>query len=127
MRYLSKSEVISIHRKIERDYHIEDTIVQPNLLDSIIDIPKRTFFGQEMFPTIEDKAAALMKELIKLHPFLDGNKKTGFLAALMFLELNGYTIKRERTGEIELCFDTAICTVDVNDISTWISENRRRR
>ena len=78
MRYLSKSEVISIHRKIQRDYHKEDTIVQPNLLDSIIDIPKRTFFGQEMFPTIEDKAAALMKELIKLHPFLDGNKKTGF-------------------------------------------------
>jgi len=127
MRYLSKSDIFSIHRRIEREYNIESTIIQPGLIDSIIDAPKRAFFGQEIHKTIDEKAAALMKELIKSHPFLDGNKKTGFLAALMFLELNGYTVKREREGEIELCYGAAICTTDIDDISLWISSNSRRK
>ena len=61
-------------------------------LESALAQPQMTFGGEDLYPTLVDKAAALGYALIKNHPFLDGNKRTGHAAMEVFLVLNGYEI-----------------------------------
>jgi death-on-curing protein len=61
-------------------------------LESAAAQPRMTFEGQELYPTLPDKAAALGFSLIQDHPFLDGNKRTGHAALETFLVLNGHEI-----------------------------------
>ena len=59
-----------------------------DLLGMIAETPSRTTFGTEIHCTIYEKAAALMQEVIRLHPFRDGNKRAGLLSACVMLALN---------------------------------------
>ena len=61
----------------------------PSLLASAAERPQTVLFGQEQFPTLLDKAAALMHSLARFHPLIDGNKRLAWLATITFLELNG--------------------------------------
>lgn len=64
-----------------------------NLLMSAVETPKGQMFGQDLYPTIYDKAAAYLYHIVCNHPFNDGNKRTGFGAALLFLKANSIPIK----------------------------------
>lgn len=59
-------------------------------LESAVAQPEMTFDGDDLYPTITDKAAALGYSLIQNHPFLDGNKRAGHATMEVFLLLNGY-------------------------------------
>ena len=61
-------------------------------LESAVAQPKMTFGREDLYPTIIEKASALGFSLIKNHPFLDGNKRTGHAAMEIFLVLNGMEI-----------------------------------
>lgn len=63
------------------------------LLDSALNAPFQTFGGEDMYKSIQAKAAKLAFSLINNHPFIDGNKRIGTLAMLAFLEINGVEIK----------------------------------
>ncbi|HHV62981.1 MAG TPA: type II toxin-antitoxin system death-on-curing family toxin [Firmicutes bacterium] len=99
MRYLSKTEVLFIHIYIIDEYFAslkspEENrgVVDPAALDSAVSLPAQTFDGQELYKDIFWKVAALFRSIIKDHPFLDGNKRTAAMAALMFLDANGYRL-----------------------------------
>ncbi len=62
------------------------------MLESALAQPLMTFGGEELYPTIGDKASALGFSLIKNHPFIDGNKRIGHAAMETFLVLNGHEI-----------------------------------
>ena len=62
-------------------------------LESAVAQPRMTFGGSDLYPTIADKASALGYSLIKNHPFMDGNKRTGHAAMEVFLVLNGLEIQ----------------------------------
>jgi len=59
-----------------------------NLLDMSVNAPFQTFGGNDLYPSIIDKAAHLVYSLIKNHPFLDGNKRIGVTAMIAFLKSN---------------------------------------
>ncbi|WP_256874969.1 type II toxin-antitoxin system death-on-curing family toxin [Nostoc sp. C052] len=61
-------------------------------LESAIAQPQMTFAGEELYPTIAEKASALGFSLIKNHPFIDGNKRVGHAAMEVFLVLNSFEI-----------------------------------
>lgn len=63
-----------------------------NLLSMAAAAPARTAFGTEMFNTVFEKAACMMQEIIRLHPFSDGNKRAGLLSTCVLLELNNIRI-----------------------------------
>ena len=63
-----------------------------HLLSMIAETPSRITFGTETHHTVYEKAAALMQETIRLHPFRDGNKRAGLLAGCVLLALNGVRI-----------------------------------
>lgn len=61
-------------------------------LESALAQPRMTFGGEDLYPTLVEKASALGFSLMKNHPFVDGNKRTGHAAMETFLVLNGYEI-----------------------------------
>lgn len=93
MRYLTVNEVLDIYREVMRQSGEAMGIRDLGALESAIAQPRMTFGGDELYPTIAEKAAALGFSLIQNHPFVDGNKRTGHAAMEAFLVLNGYEIE----------------------------------
>jgi len=88
--FLTFAEVIEIH-----DYQIENFggasgLRDIELLKSAIGMPSATFGGTFLHPTIYEMASAYLFHLVENHPFVDGNKRVGAMAALVFLDLNGF-------------------------------------
>ena len=92
MRYLTLSEAFEIYRRIMERSGGTVGIHSLGALESALAQPRLTFGGEELYPTIVEKAAALGFSLIKNHPFVDGNKRTGHAAMETFLFLNGFEI-----------------------------------
>lgn len=87
---LTFAEIIEIH-----DYQIAHFggsagLRDIELLKSAIGMPSATFGGEYLHPSIIEMAAAYLYHLVENHPFVDGNKRVGAMAALVFLDLNGY-------------------------------------
>ena len=92
MRYLTLIEVLELHRRIIEQSGGASGIRDLGLLDSAIAQPHMTFGGEELYPNLLEKAAALGFSIIMNHPFVDGNKRTGHAATETFLVLNGMEI-----------------------------------
>lgn len=91
-----------------------------------VNVPHRVIYGFEPYATLIEKAAALYSEIAKLHPFVDGNKRTAHLASVIFLELNGYLFNPKTDEAIRMAVETAICNIDVQELASWISNNTIR-
>ena len=88
-RLLSAEDVLAIARvAIGGDPAVRDL----GLLDSACHRPSSTVFGEDAYPTLTLKAAALLHSLTANHPFVDGNKRTAWLATVVFLRDNGATV-----------------------------------
>ncbi len=125
MKYLSLKDVKKIHTELEEIYGLDSTILQPSNLESAVEAPQRAFYETEIYKTLSEKSAALMSNLIKLHPFADGNKRTGFLATLLFLDQNGRTFSRDTDEDEEACRNTAKCTLGICQLSVWIQNKSK--
>lgn len=92
-------------------------------LESVIATQTQNIFDEELYPSIINKAAAMIRSIIADHPFVDGNKRTAMLAGLTLLEMN--KIKLTITSEEleDFAIKTAINHLDVTKISNWIQEH----
>ncbi len=92
MRYVSLMEVLELHRQIIEQSSGAFGIRDLGLLKSAIAQPLMTFGGEDLYPSVIEKAIALGFSIIMNHPFVDGNKRTGHAAMEVFLILNGMEI-----------------------------------
>ncbi|MDM9385389.1 type II toxin-antitoxin system death-on-curing family toxin [Chlorogloeopsis sp. ULAP01] len=92
MRFLTLIEVLELHRRVIEQSGGAFGIRDVGLLESAIAQPRMTFGGEELYPSLLEKAAALGFSIIMNHPFVDGNKRTGHAATETFLVLNGIEI-----------------------------------
>jgi death-on-curing protein len=90
--YLTLDQVLDAHRAGLSIGGGSDGIRDRGALESAVAQPAMAFGGQELYETIFEKAAALGYSLVMNHPFIDGNKRAGFLAMDTFLRLNGFRI-----------------------------------
>ena len=86
---LTVDDVILLHEKILDKTGGIRGIRDTNLLESAVNSLFATFGGEDLYKTLDDKANQLCDSLIRNHSFLDGNKRIGILAMLVFLDLNG--------------------------------------
>ena len=93
MRLLSVAQVLYLHRKIIAQSGGSHGVRDQGSLDSALAQPRMTFGGQDLYPTLVDKAAALGFSIINNHPFVDGNKRTGHAAMELMLLLNGHELE----------------------------------
>lgn len=77
--------VVSIHRVLIKKYGGIAGLRDKNVLESAVNRPYQTFDGQELYTTTVSKAAALIESIISNHPFMDGNKRTGYVAMRVLL------------------------------------------
>ena len=82
----------AIHERSLAEYGGDPGVRDQGLLESAVAQPRARFGGNDLYPSIAEKAAALAFSLVKNHPFFDGNKRTGYGAMMMFLSRNGHTI-----------------------------------
>jgi death on curing protein len=86
------------------------------LLDSACHRPQATFFGQEAYPTLVAKAAALMHSLACNHGLVDGNKRLALLATVVFLRINGYNLDLTADEAFDLTMSVAAGQLDADEI-----------
>ena len=92
MKTTSLDNLIELHSIVEQYFGVYSGIKDQGLLESIADTPQLMFNGHLLYDNIFEQAASLMERIIRMHPFFDGNKRTGLLAAKYYLEINGYSI-----------------------------------
>lgn len=120
LQTLSIAEVLLIHSVVIDETGGIHGIRDEGLLQSAVQQIQQTFSGQELYPTIFDKAAALFLGLLKNHPFLDGNKRTATVALGVFLELNGYVLKLDSMDLADWVQHRAAVKADTPDTVLWI-------
>ena len=87
------------------------------LLDSAAARAGSSAFGEDAYGTLALKAAALLHSLVRNHALVDGNKRLGWLATVVFLDLNGYRPDLHDDAAFSLVMDVAAGAVDVDDIA----------
>lgn len=91
-------------------------------LESALAQPQQTFFGEYLYTSTADKAAALIWSITKNHPFTDGNKRSALTTGFFFLALNGYALLAEQGEAVDMCLQVAASAqgVDQEYVSEWI-------
>jgi death-on-curing protein len=84
-RFLSEQEIVRLHELVIGRFGGMPGVRDAGALSSCVAQPKTAVFGEERFPRVFDKAAAYCYFIVRLHPFFDGNKRTGLVAAITFL------------------------------------------
>jgi death-on-curing protein len=97
------------------------------LLDSSAHRPRSSFAGQQAYPTVQAKAAALMHSLVGNHALLDGNKRLGLLATAVFLRINGLDLDLIDDEAFDLTMSVAAGRFSADDIEKHLRTRRTRR
>ncbi len=92
-------------------------------LESAIARPFQSFGGNDLYPTIFEKAAALGESLIVNHPFVDGNKRTGFLAMFSLLESDGYLLSASQDEAYNFTIKISTGEIRFEEIVEWLKQN----
>lgn len=124
MIVLSTQKVMQLHQFLMQETGGLDGIRDEGLFDSAVQGPFATFGGQELYPSIEEKAAKLGVTLTKNHAFLDGNKRIGAYALLIFLDVNGVAMEYSDADLISLGLGMADGTLDYEDVLGWIHKHK---
>ena len=90
---LTKEQILLLHTQLIETTGGSDGIRDLGLLESALESPFQSYGGEELYPSIQAKAARLCYGLVKNHAMIDGNKRIGCHATLVFLALNGCEIE----------------------------------
>ncbi|MDR9852056.1 type II toxin-antitoxin system death-on-curing family toxin [Paenibacillus sp. VCA1] len=97
------------------------------LLESAVHRPQQSLFGEDAYPTLYDKAAALVESLVKNYCFHNGNKRTAYLVTKSFLLLNGFHLKMERNEAVEFMVDIAQGKYELESIAQILEKHSNAR
>ena len=97
---ITTKKAIELHNFITEKTGGDNNIRELGLLESALSAPFATFGGEELYPSLEEKAARLCHSLITNHAFVDGNKRIAMFLMLVFLRVNGKPLKIS-TEEVE--------------------------
>lgn len=124
--YLTLEQVFLIHEDQIVRYGGSSGLRLLPLLESAIFRPQSSFGGADLYPTVFDKAAALMHSIILNHAFVDGNKRTGTASMLVFLELNGHRLYVSQKKLEEASVKVESKRWDIEQISSWLKKNSKK-
>lgn len=121
MIQLTKQQVIAVHSSLISTTGGTDGIRDYGLLESALQAPFQTFDGNELYPSLLQKAARLGYSIILNHPFIDGNKRIGIHIMLIFLALNGVAIQCTQSELIEVGVNLANGKWKSEELFTWLN------
>lgn len=124
MKKLSKKQILMLHTQLIQQTGGSEGVRDYNLLDSALETPFQSFGGDELYPTIQAKAARLGYGLIKNHCMIDGNKRIGTHSMLVFLALNGIELKYMQKELYETILDVAAGKIEYEDLLQWVLDHK---
>ena len=113
VEYLDLEDLLAMVRALEAG-----PVRDVGLLDSAAARPRSSAFGQEAYPTIVLKAAALLHSLARNHALVDGNKRLAWLATVVFLDLDAHATRVSHDEAFDLVMDVSRGMLDVDEIAT---------
>jgi death-on-curing protein len=121
--FLTLDEVLGIHADQIRRYGGRPGLRDLGLLQSALGMPETSFEGAFLHGTVFEKAAAYLFHIARNHPFVDGNKRTALMCALVFLGLNGRRLEAEPEALYELVDGVAAGSVDKAEVAVFLRQN----
>lgn len=119
--YLTVEELLEIAAGVLPEVLVRDI----GLVSSAADRPRTTVFGEDAYPTVELKAAALLHSLARNHPLVDGNKRLAWSGMRTFLILNDADITYTVDDAEQMVLAVATGEWDVPDVAEWIASHRQ--
>lgn len=124
MKRLNTEQFLMLHSRLIEETGGTDGVRDINLLESAVETPFQCFAEAELYPTIQEKGARLGYGLIKNHCMMDGNKRIGIHAMLVFFELNGVVLKYTQKELAEMVLSVADGSLEYEDILEWVREHQ---
>jgi death-on-curing protein len=112
VEYLSLEDLVGLVRRLG-----VGPIRDIGLLDAAVARPRSWAFGAAAYPSIELKAAAMLHSLVRNHALVDGNKRLGWLATVVFFDINGHPVELDDDDAFDLVVDVAAGRLDVEKIA----------
>ncbi len=117
---LTKEQILILHSELIKMTGGSDGIRDIGLFESALETPFQSYDGEELYPSIQAKAARLCYGLVKNHAMVDGNKRIGVHAMLVFLSINGYELEYTQKELSDLILDVAADKKQYEDILQWL-------
>jgi death-on-curing protein len=124
-RFLTLDEILELHAEQVRRYGGSPGGRDPGLLDSAIAMPSQSFGGQYVHPDLAAMAAAYLYHLVRNHPFVDGNKRIGAIAADVFLLVNGSELTLTPDELVDTVLDVATGKLNKDGLADRIRSHIR--
>jgi death-on-curing protein len=124
--YVSVDQVLELHRLLIRRFGGSQGLRDRGGLDSAVARPQMTFGGEDLFPHVEAKAAAVFHSLVVNHPFVDGNKRAGAAVAELFLSLNETELTARDDELTDITMAVARGEVAAEALAIWLRQRSRR-
>jgi len=122
-KYLSLEEILRLHFQVIEDFGGSHGVRDENRLKSVVEAPKQSVFGEEQYPTLTQKAAVYLRNIIGDHPFSDGNKRTAVTVCGIFLARNGRRLTAS-VGELEdFAIRVATNHLNIDEVASWIDSH----
>lgn len=120
VRPLSKNDVLAIHEASIEKFGGATGLRDQRLLDSALAQPFQSFGGVELYPGVVDKACRYCFGVIKDHPFIDGNKRTGAALLGTYLRINGLRFSPEPLDFLHAMMSVADGSLTYEDLVAWV-------
>lgn len=124
IKYLTLEQVLEMHDSFIEKFGGLKGVRDMNLLLSAIEIPKTSMFGEDLYPTIYDKAAAYLFHIVQNHPFNDANKRTGFGVTYLFLKANKVSILLNEEAFENLVVEVAKGKINKQEIAHLLEHGK---
>ena len=120
-------EALAIHQLLIEEFGGATGIRDEGLLKSALERPFSRFGSTEFYPEDEQKAAAILESIVTNHPFIDGNKRTGYVLMRLLLLEFGKDIKASQEEKYGFVTDVASGQLSFDQIVVWIRQNSMLR
>ena len=124
MKKLTKEQILMLHIELIRETGGTGGLRDEGLLDSALNAPFQGFGDVDSFPSLQQKGARLGYGLICNHAFVDGNKRIGAHAMLLFLSLNGIELEYTQNELSDMILDVAAGNLRFEDMVKWIIKHQ---
>lgn len=123
MIQISIEQMKQIHKELICETGGSEGLRDIGLLESAMYAPFQSFDGEALYPSIQRKAAKLGFGLIQNHPFIDGNKRLGIHAMLIFLAINGVFLTYSQSELVQVGLALASGKIGEQELMNWIAEH----
>ena len=120
---ISVNNVLTIHQLLVTSFGGSQGVRDRMLLESALARPLQTFDGKELHPTMIEKSSSLLESILTNHPFVDGNKRTGYVLMRLILLKNGLDIKASQDQKYEFVMGVASGQINLESIISWLENH----